>query len=98
MIFSNHFNHPSYPSSLIYNHLKMFLLIFSAERTFIMTGVDLPSPSSDLEERQLQLKQTAKTLIVKLDPALSVHNITYVRVVKSPKPSILEVECETVDR
>ncbi len=63
-----------------------------------MTGVDLPSPSSDLEERQLQLKQTAKSLIVKLDPALAVHNITYVRVVKSPKPSILEVECETVDR
>ncbi len=62
-----------------------------------MTGVDLPSPSSDLDERQLQLKQTATKYVFKLDPALSAHTITYIRVVKTPKPSILEVECETVD-
>jgi hypothetical protein len=63
-----------------------------------MTGVELPSPSSDPNERQLQLKKTAEVIIAKLDPALSVHKVVYVRVVKSPKPSILEVECESPDR
>jgi len=37
-------------------------------------------------------------LLTKLDLALSIYKIAYVRVVKSPKPSILEVECDTVDR
>jgi hypothetical protein len=63
-----------------------------------MTGVDLPSPSPDPDERQLQLKKTAESIIAKLDPALSVHKLVYVRVIKTPKPSILEVECETPDR
>jgi hypothetical protein len=63
-----------------------------------MTGVDLPSPSMDLTERQLQLKQVASAFLAKLDPSRSVHKLMYVRVVKTPKPSILEVECETVER
>ncbi len=63
-----------------------------------MTGVDLPSPSMDQAERQLQLKQVATSFLTKLDPALSVHKLAYVRVVKTPKPSILEVECETIER
>jgi hypothetical protein len=63
-----------------------------------MTGVELPSPSMDMAERQLQLKQVATAFLTKLDPALASHNIAYVRVVKTPKPSILEVECETVER
>jgi|APCry1669189665_1035243.scaffolds.fasta_scaffold297870_1 hypothetical protein len=63
-----------------------------------MTGVTLPSPSIDMAERQLQLKQTVNAILIKLDPALTAHKIAYVRVVKTPKPSILEVECETADR
>jgi hypothetical protein len=63
-----------------------------------MTGVELPSPSADPDERQRQLKTTASAYIAKLDPALAIHKIVYVRVVKSPKPSILEIECETPDR
>jgi hypothetical protein len=39
-----------------------------------------------------------ESLLLRLDPELSVHKITYVRVVKAPKPSILEIECATVDR
>jgi hypothetical protein len=63
-----------------------------------MTGVTLPSPSTDIAERQLQLKQTAAGVLAKLDPALSAHKLVYVRVVKTPKPSILEVECENIER
>jgi hypothetical protein len=63
-----------------------------------MTGVTLPTPSVDAAERQLQLKQVATAILVKLDPALSAHKLVYVRVVKTPKPSILEVECESVER
>ncbi len=63
-----------------------------------MTGVTLPSPSTDISERQIQLKQVAAAVLAKLDPALSVHKLVYVRVVKTPKPSILEVECESVER
>jgi hypothetical protein len=51
-----------------------------------------------MAERQIQLKQAVTALLLKLDPALAAHTISYVRVVKTPKPSILEVECETVDR
>jgi hypothetical protein len=69
-----------------------------AEKTFILTGVDLPSPSADPLERQRQLKLTVSTILNKLDPALATHVINYVRVVKSPKPSILEVECASVER
>jgi len=63
-----------------------------------MTGVELPSPSPDLTERQLQLKQVVGSLLAKLAPALACHNLMYVRVIKTPKPSILEIECETADR
>jgi hypothetical protein len=63
-----------------------------------LSGVDLPSPAADPAERQRQLKLTVSNILNKLDPALATHNISYVRVVKSPKPSILEVECENVDR
>jgi hypothetical protein len=63
-----------------------------------MTGVTLPSPSTDISERQIQLKQVAAAVLAKFDPALSVHKLVYVRVVKTPKPSILEVECESVER
>ncbi len=63
-----------------------------------MTGVTLPVPSPDLAERQVQLKEVVSKLLVKLDPELSSHKLVYVRVIKSPKPSILEVECETADR
>ncbi len=63
-----------------------------------MSGIELPSPSADRDERQIQLKKAVETLLIKLDPELSVHKIAYVRVVKSPKPSIVEVECSTVDR
>jgi hypothetical protein len=63
-----------------------------------MTGVTLPSPSTDISERQIQLKQVAAAVLAKLDPALSVHKLVYVCVMKTPKPSILEVECESVER
>jgi hypothetical protein len=63
-----------------------------------MTGVDLPSPSMDMAERQLQLKQVASAFLNKLDPALAVHKLVYVRVVKTPRPSILEVEYESAER
>ncbi len=63
-----------------------------------MTGVDLPTPSMDQAERQLQLKQVATAMLTKLDPSLSTYKLVYVRVVKTPKPSILEVECENVER
>jgi hypothetical protein len=51
-----------------------------------------------LNERQKQLKQLAESIIVKLDPELAIHKVVYVRVVKAPKPSILEVECQSVER
>jgi hypothetical protein len=60
--------------------------------------VELPSPAADPLERQRQLKLTVSNILNKLDPALVVHVINYVRVVKSPKPSILEVECASVER
>ena len=60
--------------------------------------MELPSPSTDLNERQKQLKQLAESIIVKLDPELAIHKVVYVRVVKAPKPSILEVECQSVER
>jgi hypothetical protein len=71
---------------------------FRCERTFILSGIELPSPPADFQERQLQLKKLVKTWIAKLDPALSIHKIAYVRVIKAPKPSIVEVECELLDR
>jgi hypothetical protein len=73
-------------------------LISRAEKTFILTGVDLPNPAADPLERQRLLKLTVTNILAKLDPALSAHAINYVRVVKSPKPSILEVECANAER
>jgi len=81
-----------------YSALLMLHYFPRAEKTFILTGIDLPSPAADPLERQRQLKLTVTTTLAKLDPALSTHTINYVRVVKSPKPSILEVECATVER
>lgn len=63
-----------------------------------MTGVSLPVPSPDQAERQVQLKEVVTKMLMKLDPSLTVHKLVYIRVVKSPKPSILEIECETVER
>ncbi len=76
----------------------LFTFIPSHENTFILTGVELPSPSADRDERQKQLKLLAESVILKLDPELAIHKINYVRVVKAPKPSILEVECATAER
>ncbi len=76
----------------------MHMVIFRYENTFIMTGVELPSPSADRDERQTQLKQLVQALVLKLDPALSVYKLNYVRVIKGPKPSILEVECQNAER
>jgi hypothetical protein len=78
--------------------IKQSIICLRAEKTFILTGVDLPSPASDPLERQRSLKLTVSTILAKLDPALSAHAINYVRVVKSPKPSILEVECANAER
>jgi hypothetical protein len=74
------------------------LFFSSYEKTFILTGVELPSPAADPLEHQRQLKQAVSTVLVKLDPELAVHQLNYVRVVKTPKPSVLEVECATVER
>ncbi len=63
-----------------------------------MTGLELPSPSADRDERQTQLKKLVTDLLLKLDPALSIYKLNYVRVIKGPKPSILEVECENAAR
>jgi hypothetical protein len=63
-----------------------------------MTGVELPSPSADRDERQAQLKQLVQSLVLKLDPALGIHKLNYVRVIKGPKPSILEVKCQNAER
>jgi hypothetical protein len=63
-----------------------------------MTGVTLPVPSPDQAERQVQLKEVVTKMLMKLDASLASHKLVYIRVVKSPKPSILEIECETVER
>jgi hypothetical protein len=63
-----------------------------------MTGITLPVPSPDQAERQVQLKEAVTTMLKKLDPSLTSHKLVYVCVVKSPKPSILEIECESVER
>jgi hypothetical protein len=63
-----------------------------------MTGVTLPVPSPDQTERQVQLKEAVTKVLLKLDTSLASHKLVYIRVVKSPKPSILEIECKSVDR
>jgi hypothetical protein len=65
---------------------------FRYEKTFILTGVELPAPAADPLERQRLLKNCVSATLNKLDPELAQHPINYVRVVKMPKPSIMEVE------
>jgi hypothetical protein len=62
-----------------------------------MTGVPLPTPNADPTERQKQLLTLVRGYITKLDPELSHHELSYVRVIKGPAPSILEVECTKVE-
>ncbi len=75
------------------------------ERCFILTGITLeelppaPQPQDGAErperqDRQAQLLATVDAYIAKLNPNLSGHKILYVRVLKSPAPYVLEVECE----
>ncbi len=49
----------------------------------------------DRPDRQTQLLNAARDYIQRLSPELSVYKIIYVRVLKSPAPYVLEVECET---
>ncbi len=67
------------------------------EGSFVVTGLELPIPTQDITARQAQLMTTVKTFLAKLDPALSAHELKYVRVLRGPAPSILEVECTTVE-
>ncbi len=58
-----------------------------------------PQPEDSTErperpDRQAQLLATVNAYIDKLNPNLSGHKILYVRVLKSPAPYVLEVECE----
>jgi hypothetical protein len=62
-----------------------------------MTGITLPTPNADPTERQKQLLTLVRSYITKLDPELSQHEVSYVRVLKGPAPSILEVECAKVE-
>jgi hypothetical protein len=61
-----------------------------------MTGLTLPTPKADPAERQAQLLSLVRDRIAKLDQSLSTHEIIYVRVIRGPAPSILEVECAQV--
>jgi hypothetical protein len=65
------------------------------------TALSLPAwpcpphtPASD--DRQSKLLSLVRDMIAKLDPNLSQHALNYVRVIKGPAPSILEVECAEV--
>jgi hypothetical protein len=78
-------------------HIYEKWFFFSYEGCFITTGLVLPAPHADPANRQLQLLDTVKSFIARLDPALSIHELKYVRVLKGPAPSILEVECTTVE-
>jgi hypothetical protein len=62
----------------------------------MITGVSLPTPNADRDARQTQLLNLVKELISKLDPELADHEVNYVRVIKGPAPSILEIECADV--
>ncbi len=56
----------------------------------------MPNPSQDRADRQVQLLSKVKEVIAKLDPDLSKHKLNYVKVIKGPAPSILEIECAEV--
>jgi hypothetical protein len=75
----------------------VFVLLFRFEKCFILTGLALPIPSQDIAARQAQLLTTVKDFLNKLDPSLAVHELQYVRVIRGPSPSILEVECAKVE-
>jgi hypothetical protein len=62
-----------------------------------MTGLALPTPKADPNERQAELLSLVRDHIAKLDQGLSTHEISYVRVIRGPAPSILEVECALVE-
>jgi hypothetical protein len=75
-----------------------FYLILRYEDCFIITGLALPSPSAERTDRQEGLLKAVRTVVSKLDASLPVDDIKYVKVVKGPAPSILEVECKEVKR
>ncbi len=71
-----------------------------------MTGLtldDVPAPTIvgadgvERPDRQAQLLTAARDYVHKLNPELDCHKILYVRVLKSPAPYVLEVECENKD-
>ncbi len=76
--------------------------MFRYERNFILTGItldDVPAPTIvgadgvERPDRQAQLLAAARGYVDKLSPDLAAHKILYVRVLKSPAPYVLEVEC-----
>jgi hypothetical protein len=75
---------------------------FRYERSFILTGIVLaesapPPEGAERPDRQAQLLAAAREYVDRLNPDLSQHKLLYARVLKSPAPYILEVECETRD-
>ncbi len=55
------------------------------------------SEAAERPDRQTLLLSAARDYVQRLNPELTVHKIIYVRVLKSPAPYVLEVECETKD-
>ncbi len=84
-------------SKLEHSYINFMFEIFIAilflryENGFVVTGLVLPNPSEDRAVHQMQLLDTVKSFLAKLSPTLSEHEIKYVRVLKGPAPSILEV-------
>jgi hypothetical protein len=72
------------------------LLFLRYENCFVVTGLVLPNHCEDRAVCQMQLLDTVKSFLAKLSPTLSEHEIKYIRVVKGPAPSILEVECAEI--
>jgi hypothetical protein len=87
---------------LFQSWVSTLFFISSYERNFILTGLTLddspptdpPQDSTERPDRQAQLLAAVNAYIEKLNPNLSSHKILYVRVLKSPAPYVLEVECE----
>ena len=72
------------------------LLFLRYENCFVVTGLVLPNPSEDRAVCQMRLLDTVKSFLAKSSPILSEHEIKYIRVLKGPAPSILEVECAEI--
>jgi hypothetical protein len=80
----------------------LFSFLFRYERSFILTGITLdetplpaePQEGAEKPDRQTQLLTAARDYVARLNPDLSKHKLLYARVLKSPAPYILEVECE----